>query len=406
MAGYGLIGRTLGHSWSPQIHAVLGSVPYDLYQVEPEALEDFLCNTELAGMNVTIPYKKAVLPCCTALSEIASQSASVNTLVRHADGWHGANTDYDGFLYMARSSGIAVAGKKALVFGSGGVSGTVCLALRKLGAKSVTVISRSGKDRYENLDRHADAQILVNCTPVGMFPNVGEAVIGLDRFPACEGVFDLIYNPLKTALLLDAEARGIPFSDGLPMLVAQAVRASELFQNRTIPDDTIRAVERKLRAQMRNIILIGMPGCGKSTLGKLLAARLSKRFIDLDAEIVRTAGRDIETIFREESEAGFRIRETAELAKWGKESGLVLATGGGCVTQPQNRDLLRQNGTVIWVRRSLNALPTDGRPLSRKGGLDVMYETRRPLYEAFCDCAVDNDRTVEHTLETLLEVLT
>ena len=225
----GLLGRMLGHSWSPQIHALLGGYPYDLCEVEPEALESFLRNTGFAGLNVTIPYKKAVLPFCASLSEAARETGSVNTLVREKDSWHGYNTDYDGFVWMASESGIDVSGKKALIFGSGGVSGTVCLALQKLGAKSVSVISRSGEDNYENLDRHADAQILVNCTPVGMYPEVGEAVVNLDRFPACEGVFDLIYNPLKTTLLLDAEARGIPCCNGLLMLVAQAVRSAELF---------------------------------------------------------------------------------------------------------------------------------------------------------------------------------
>lgn len=402
MAKFGLLGRTLGHSWSPQIHSVLGSFPYDLYEVEPEALEGFLRGTDVDGLNVTIPYKKSVLPFCTRLSDVARESGSVNTLVREGDGWFGTNTDYDGFLYTVRKSGVSVAGKKALVFGSGGVSGTICFALR---TRSVTAISRSGEDNYENLDRHADAQVLVNCTPVGMYPKVGEAVVSLNRFPRCECVFDLIYNPTKTALLLDAEARGIPFSDGLPMLVAQAVRASELFQKKSIPDELIRTVEHTLRMQMQNIVLVGMPGCGKSTLGKMLAEALSKRFVDLDEELVRTAGKDIETIFREEGEAGFRKRESAEIAKWGKGSGLVLATGGGCVTRSENRAPLRQNGTVIWIKRAIDALPTDGRPLSKAGALAAMYETRRPLYEAFSDFAVENNGSPEEVLRTLLEVL-
>ncbi|MBR2080311.1 MAG: shikimate kinase [Oscillospiraceae bacterium] len=405
MAKFGLLGRTLGHSWSPQIHSVLGSSPYDLCEVEPEALEGFLRGTDADGLNVTIPYKKAVLPFCTRLSDVAKESGSVNTLVREGDGWFGTNTDFDGFLYTVRKSGVSVMEKKALVFGSGGVSGTICHALKTLGAASVTVISRSGEDNYENLDRHADAQVLVNCTPVGMYPKVGEAVVSLDRFPRCECVFDLIYNPTKTALLLDAEARGIPFSDGLPMLVAQAVRASELFQIKSIPDELIRTIERTLRMQMQNIVLVGMPGCGKSTLGKLLADALSKRFVDLDEEIVRTAGKDIETIFREEGEAGFRKRETAEIVKWGKESGLVLATGGGCVTRSENRAPLRQNGTVVWIKRAIDALPTDGRPLSKSTSLTAMYETREPLYKDFSDLTIDNIGAPEEVMKTLLEVL-
>ena len=405
METFGLIGKALGHSWSPQIHALLGTPDYRLFALEPEATEDFLRTTRCSGLNVTIPYKKTVLPFCASLSEAARATGSVNTLVRNEGAWHGCNTDFDGCIYMVRASGIELSGKKTLVFGSGGVSGTVCLALRSLGAKHVTVISRSGEDNYGNLERHTDAQILVNCTPVGMYPENGKAVISLDAFPACEGVIDLIYNPLKTALLLDAEARGIPCCNGLSMLVAQGARAAELFCDTQISDDTIASVIRTMKQKMRNIVLIGMPGCGKTTLARALAERLQRSCIDLDEEIVRSAGREIPTIFREEGEDGFRARESAELAKWGKESGLILATGGGCITRPENKRLLRQNGVVIWIKRALDALPTDARPLSQAEDLKRMYDARKPLYEAFADFSIENDGSVEAAADKLLEVL-
>ena len=402
----GLLGRVLGHSYSPMIHGMLGQYSYDLFPTEPEALDALLRGDAWDGLNVTIPYKKTVVPYCAELSETAEKLGSVNTLVRRADGTiYGANTDYDGFCYLVRQSGIPVAGRKALVLGSGGASVTVCAVLRDLGAASVTVISRSGPDNYENLERHADAQIIANTTPLGMYPNTGSAAVDLRAFPRCEGVFDIIYNPARTALLLQAEQLGIPHASGLSMLVAQAKKACEYFTGNPVPDAEIDRIERLLSRQMENIILIGMPGCGKSSVGKALAAALNRTFLDADEEIVRRAGCSIPEIFAAQAEAGFRRLESAVLADLGKQSGIVLATGGGCVTRPENYPSLHQNGCIVWLTRDLSLLPTDGRPVSQANPLEALWETRKALYEQFSDIKAANDGTISECVNAIEEAL-
>ena len=402
---FGLLGRKLGHSWSPQIHAQLCGYPYDLHEVEPEELESFLTATDLAGMNVTIPYKKSVLPFCSSLSPAARAIGSVNTLVRTPAGWHGDNTDYDGFLAMAASCGVPFTGKKALVFGTGGASLAVLAALRALGADPIVNISRSGPENYGTLDRHRDARILVNATPLGMYPDTGVSPVELDRFPACEALLDVVYNPIRTKLLMDAEARGIPCRGGLLMLVAQAKRAAELFAGCSLPDELIPSIADRLEKQMGNIILIGMPGCGKTTVGRILSRRLGRPFFDADELIAERAQKSIPEIFSTEGEEGFRQRETAVLAELGKGSGAVIATGGGCVTRRENYPLLHQNGTLIWIRRELSLLPTDGRPLSEQNSPQTLYARRKAQYAAFADAAVDSDEVVEHTVQKILEVI-
>ena len=406
MAKCGLLGRKLGHSYSPAIHAMLADYDYALFEREPEEVGQFLRNGEWDGLNVTIPYKKTVLPYCAELSETARTVGSVNTLVRRADGTIcGDNTDAGGFETMVGLSGIRVAGKKALVFGSGGASVSVCYILRKLGARSVTVISRSGADNYENLDRHADAEIVVNTTPLGTYPNNGTAAVDLRLFPACEGVFDIVYNPARTALLLQAEKLGIPHASGLTMLVAQARRSSELFTGRSIEDSAVQRIAAALTKSMQNIILIGMPGCGKSTLAKLLAERLKRPLYEADEEIVKAALCTIPEIFETEGEDGFRKRETEVLRELGKLSGAVISTGGGCVTREENYDLLHQNGTMIWLKRDLAALPKDGRPISQRSDLTELYAKREPLYARFADAVVENDGSLDETLNKLMEVV-
>ena len=400
----GLLGEKLSHSYSPQIHAQLAAYDYRLYEVAPEALEDFLLHGEWDGLNVTIPYKKAVLPYCASLSETARRIGSVNTLVRRKDGIFGENTDAYGFSETLRASGISVSGKKAIVLGSGGASVMVCDVLRSLGA-SVTVISRSGADNYGNLDRHADAQLIVNATPVGTYPNNGISPVDLGIFPQCEAVFDLIYNPARTALLLQAERLGIAGFNGLKMLVAQAKRSAELFTGSAIDDAKIETIEAALSAQMRNIVLIGMPGCGKSAVGKALAEKTGKAFFDADDELVKSAGKTIPEIFAEDGEAVFRRMETETLRLLGKKSGAVIATGGGCVTVAQNYDLLHQNGKIVWLQRKIESLPRDGRPLSQSADLQAMYEKRRGFYEAFSDVVISNDGELSETVKAVLEVL-
>ena len=400
---FGLLGRKLAHSWSPQIHTLLCGYEYVLVEKEPEEVGDFLKTTELAGMNVTIPYKKTVLPFCATLSDAARAIGSVNTLVKTPQGWHGDNTDAAGFIAMAQSCGVPLTGKKTLVFGSGGASLAVIAALRELGAGPIVNISRSGPDNYDNLSRHADAAVLVNTTPLGMYPNAGASPAELDAFPACEAVLDVVYNPARTRLLLDAEARGIPHAGGLVMLVAQARRSAEQFARTEIPDARVAEIAGILERQTRNIILIGMPGCGKTTVGKLLAERLSRPFIDADEVLAENAGMTIPDIFAAEGEAGFRTRETAVLAALGQGSGAVIATGGGCVTREENYRLLHQNGVIVWIKRDLSCLPTEGRPLSQQNTAETLYEQRRDRYAAFSDIVIESDDVLSHTVERIME---
>lgn len=398
----GLLGKKLGHSYSPQIHACLGNYSYDLFEKSPEELEEFLRSGDFSGLNVTIPYKKAVLPYCTELSERAEKLGAVNTIVRRSDGaLIGHNTDYFGFQSMLARSGLEVSNKKVLVLGSGGASVTAVAVLQELGA-DVVVISRSGENNYENLEKHADASVIVNATPVGMYPNVGISPVSLDKFPSLEGVLDIVYNPAKTQLLLDAEEKGLVTENGLWMLVAQAKESAEWFTGEVINEEKIAQIHAVLRRQMENIVLIGMPGCGKSTIGQLIAEVLDKEFVDADEEIVKQAGKTIPEIFAESGEDGFRKWETDILSQLGKQSGLVIATGGGCITRPENYPLLHQNGHIIWIKRNIAVLPTDGRPLSQANKMEQMYAVRKPMYEAFADAQVINDGTPAQAAEQIL----
>lgn len=404
MAGlvYGLLGRKLGHSWSVPIHEALGCRGYRLIELEPGDLAPFLRRTDIGGLNVTIPYKRDVMPLCDEIDPAAAAIGSVNTIVRGADGkLRGYNTDIDGFDYMAGRAGIGFAGKKVVILGSGGASLTAQAAVRRAGAREVVVVSRSGPDNYGNLDRHADADIVVNTTPVGMYPQVGTAPVDLTVFPRCEGVLDVIYNPRRTALLLQAEALGIPCSDGLPMLVAQAKTAEERFFGSPIPDSENQRILAQLRRDMENIVLIGMPGSGKSTVGQLLSELTGREAIDIDQRITERAGCSIPEIFARGGEAEFRALEREETAKAGALSGRILLTGGGVVKTPENRTALRQNGRIYHLLRALEALPTDGRPLSQGADLAAMWREREPLYRAFQDVTVDNNGPAEDTARAI-----
>ena len=402
----GLLGKTLGHSYSPQIHAQLGEYSYELFEKQPEELENFLRHGEFDALNVTIPYKKAVLPYCAALSDAVKAIGSANTLVRQPDGTLFAdNTDAFGFSCIADECGVDIAGKKALVFGSGGASVTAQYVLKERGAREVLVISRSGEHNYENLDKNADAEILVNTTPLGMYPNNGASPVDLTRFPRCEAVLDVVYNPARTALLLQAEALGIPHAGGLLMLVAQAKRSSELFTGSAIADARIGKIYRTLAVQMQNLVLVGMPGCGKSSIGTLLAEKLDRPFLDADAEIEKAAGMPIPEFFRLYGEAAFRELESRVLADLGKRSGAVIATGGGAVLREENYAALHQNGTIVWLTRDLARLPIDGRPVSQATSLDALFAARKARYERFADHTIDNNGALDDTVRAILEVL-
>lgn len=402
---YGLLGEKLGHSFSPQIHALLGDYEYKLFEVAPQDLGAFLEKRDFEGLNVTIPYKKAVMSYLAEISENAQEIGSVNTITVLPNGnLRGDNTDYDGFLYLVRRSGIAVADKKALVLGSGGASLPVIKVLRDLGAREVVNISRSGENNYQNIDRHFDADLIVNTTPVGMYPNNLVSPLSLDGFQSLSGVLDIVYNPQKTKLILDAEARGISAFSGLTMLVAQAKRAAELFLGKALDDAMTDSIYDTLSKQMQNIVLIGMPGCGKSTVGKVLAKRMGRTFYDADVQIVQTAGKSIPDIFARSGEAGFRRLETEVLDRLCKQSGAVIATGGGAVTVPENYNILRQNSTVVFLNRDIAVLPTEGRPLSQQNSLSEMLERRLPLYRQLCDCEIDGNSSIETVVNRIMEV--
>lgn len=378
---YGLLGQRLGHSYSPLIYRLLGLHGYQLFHMPPEDVEAFLGRGDLAGLNVTIPYKKVAARYCDSLSEPARRSGSVNTLVYDKAGRiHGHNTDYAGFLYTARRTGVSFPGRKVVILGNGGSAATVSLAARENDAREVVCISRRGEENYENLGRHADADILVNCTPVGMYPENDGIPVDLCDFPTLEGVLDLVYNPLRTRLLSDAEERGIPCAGGLLMLAEQGREAASYFLGREIPETETERIHSELLRTMENIVLIGMPGCGKNAVGQELARLMDRRLLDTDELVEAQTGRSPAEWIVQEGEEAFRDVEAKALKQAAAESGIVLATGGGAVLRAENRAAMRQNGRVYWLRRPLGELATEGRPLSKN--LEELFRQRRGAYEA------------------------
>ena len=401
---FGLLGRKLGHSYSPMIFDLMGGYRYDLFEREPEGIEDLLRKGDFDGLNVTIPYKKEVLQYLDEIDPLAQRLGAVNTIVKKDGKLFGYNSDYYGFLSLVQRTRIEPPNKKVLVLGSGGASVTVRAVLEDLGAQ-VVLISRSGENNYTNLDRHRDAALIVNTTPVGMYPHNGSAPLALEGFTALEGVLDLIYNPARTQLLMECEKYGIPGFNGLWMLVAQAKQSAQWFLGRELPDSLVSDIHQKLRDKMENIALVGMAGCGKSTLGRALAKETGKTFVDADAEVEDLAGKSIPEIFAQEGEEMFRRMETTVLAELGMESGLVIATGGGCVTREENYPLLHQNSRIIWLDRCPARLPTEGRPLSQKTHPAQLYEMRKPMYKAFADATVNNNGTKGETVTEILNLL-
>ena len=398
---YGLIGAKLGHSYSVPIHAQLGDYDYRLYERDEAQFIDLMKRRDFRGVNVTIPYKKLAFGLCDSVSDTARNVGCVNTVIVKPDGsLYGHNTDIGGFIAMARRAGVEIAGRKVVILGSGGTSLTARAACRQLGAREIVVVSRRGPVDYEALYRdHADARVVINTTPVGMYPNNGKCAVALDRLPEVEGVLDVIYNPDKTALVLDAEARGIPAAGGLYMLVEQARLAAELFTGNSIPESETARIHAALRGEALNVILVGMPGCGKSRIGRALAERMGRQFVDLDSEIERAAGMSIPDIFANQGEDAFRALESRVLAEVCREKGRVIATGGGAVLREENVRAMRQNGRVLHLLRALDALSMDGRPLSKsREALRAMWQVRAPRYAAAADAEIDNNAAPEDTV--------
>jgi len=401
----GLLGEHLGHSFSPIIHKEIADYSYDLVELRPEEVGPYVLSDTLDAYNVTIPYKKTVMPFLDVISPEAQAIGAVNTVVRGKDGKrYGYNTDYFGFDYMIRSAGMEVKGKKAIVFGTGGASATVCAVLRDRGVRELVVIGIED-NTPENLARHADAEIIANATPVGMYPKNGVAPVDLSLFEHCSGVLDVIYNPAKTRLLLDAEARGIPFANGLSMLVAQAVKAFEFFTGDVAEDGVSDAIVQTIARDTHNIILVGMPGCGKSTVGRLLADTLGRPFYDADDEFLAMHGRTPAEVISTEGEDRFRNMEHEVLCELGKRSGTVIATGGGAVTREYNYDPLHQNGVILFLDRDVDKLPTNGRPLSQAKSPAQLYAERIDAYRRFADYEIKSTENPTLTTAAMLDAI-
>ncbi len=388
---YGLLGEHLPHSHSPEIHASFGNKDYSLFEIPKEAVADFLQKRQFCGINVTIPYKETVMPLCDVLDGIAVEIGAVNTVVNCGGKLFGTNTDFGGFIFMCNYRGIDFKDKNVLILGSGGTSKMVRVAARHLGAASVTVVSRSGEVNYENVyGLCSNTNIVVNTTPLGMFPNVEEKPVELARFPLLTGVVDVIYNPLKTRLLQEAESLKVPHTDGLLMLVAQAAFADRYFRDQSHTGGKIIAAYNKMKKALTNTVLIGMPGCGKSTLAKILSKKSGRAFFDVDAEVVSRAGKSIPEIFESEGENAFRDLESEVTKELCKKSGVIIACGGGTVLREENRAALKQNGSIVYIKRETDKLARGGRPLSAAdGALEKMYKERAPIYKALADIIIE-----------------
>lgn len=405
---YGLIGEKLGHSYSPEIHARLGHYRYELCELAPDALGPFMQGRQFDSINVTIPYKTAVIPYLDELADAARAIGAVNTVKRVGDRLLGYNTDFAGLSDLVDRIGVPLAGRVVLLLGSGGTAKTAHAVCKAHGAAEVVTVGRTARPgviSYEEAyARYAHATYIINATPVGMYPCEEGCPIDIARFPHLAGVCDAIYNPLRTDLVLNAAARGIPAEGGLYMLVAQAAHAAAIFEGRPFDGAVIEEVYRAMLPEKENLYLIGMPGCGKSTVGRALAGAMGRPFIDTDAEIVAAAGMPIPVIFEAEGEEGFRCREADVIARLAHEArGTVIATGGGAILREENLRRMRRGGRLYFLDRALSRIcPTDDRPLAQsRAALEKRYRERYPLYRAAADVRVAVDEVVENSVETI-----
>lgn len=409
MIKYGLCGKSLKHSYSEIIHNLMGNNEYQLINLTHEEFIDFMKAKDFKAVNVTIPYKTDALENCDIVAPEALKIGSVNTVVNKNGTLYGYNTDYFGFKYMLDKAGIDVSGKKALILGTGGTSLTARHVLTDFGASEVIIVSRSGEVNYENVYSHSDAELIVNTTPVGMYPNNGETLLDLGKFTNLKAAVDVIYNPLKTKFISDAEKLGVATVSGLSMLVAQAVMAHEYFFDMKFDDRTafIENILAKCTAKVCNIVLVGMPGSGKTTVGKKLAQKTGMTFYDSDIYLEEKVGRKIPDIIENDGEESFRDMETECLTELTKISGCIIATGGGAVLREQNRYLIRQNGICFYIKRDIEKLSTKGRPLSQGGKerLYQLYEVRNPIYEDVSDYAVETHENTERCTDEIYDII-
>lgn len=398
---FGLVGLNLSHSYSKIIHQKIGLYKYELYSVSLSELKNILSRKNFKGLNITMPYKKEVLSFCDYIDEKAKVIGSVNTLKVNEDkSLCGYNTDYFGLKYTAKRSNISFKNKKVIILGSGGTSATARVLSQDLNAREVLVVSRNSPLNYKNIYDYSNADIIINTTPVGMYPHNGEKLIEISKFKNLSGVIDAIYNPFYTPLILDSKRYSIPFATGLPMLVAQAKMSSEIFSGQILEDTITEKIIRELYLQLSNISLIGMPGCGKSTIGKLLAKKTGKIFIDTDLEIEKRYGMSIPQIFKKYGEKEFRKAEKQIINEYGKKNNLIISTGGGAVLDFTNYLPLKQNGKIYHIVRNLNLLATNNRPLSKN--LEEMSQIREPFYKKFSDESFENNQCLE---DLVLDIL-
>lgn len=404
---FGLIGKHLQHSRSPQIQKLFGISDYQLHEIpNPDDIPSFLRDTQLSGFNVTIPYKKEIIRYLTELSDLAKETCSVNTVLRTKDGWKGYNTDVCGFEGMLDHYHVSVSGKKCLVIGAGGVSESVRYVLTKRGASTINFLTHAGNTPQSRM-LYADAEILIQATPVGMYPQNGDTPLPVSEFPNAEAAVEIIANPLKTEFLLQAEDAGIQYTaSGLYMLAAQAKRSAELFLQKQIPDAETERVYGHILTDEQNIVFVGMPGSGKTATAKSLSALLRKPFFDSDDEFTKEFRITPEEYILQNGEQEFRKKETEILQKLTKMTGIILATGGGCVTRKENLHLLRQNGIIVYLQAELNELETCGRPLSAgTGSLQSIYTQRDPIYRSVSDWQIRRGATPEVTAKAICEKL-
>ena len=401
----GLLGERLSHSLSPLIHNLITGGDYALFERSESEVGEFVKNCGLDGFNVTIPYKKTVIPFLDKLSDGALRTGAVNTVVRRNGVLTGYNTDVSGFKALLQKADIDLCGRRAVILGTGGAAAAVKAALEDENTEEIFTVSRTGELNYENVYGLKTADVIINATPVGMFPNDGGCPVELARFERVGAAVDLIYNPLRTRFIDSAQRLGIKTADGLYMLVAQAVSSCGLFYETNYPDGFTDKIYSSVLSRYKNTVLIGMPGAGKNTVGKILAEKTGREFIDTDETITEKYGRTPEAIINTEGEAYFRRLESAVVEEVSLHRGIVLATGGGAVTTPENIYHLRKNGTVVFLDRPLNELAVPGRPLSEKYGVEKLYAERLPLYRSCADVTAKTEKTPQATAEKIADLL-
>ena len=399
-----LIGEKLSHSYSRLIHKKFGMYSYDLVELPPDNLKEFVEHGGYDAFNVTIPYKSAIIPYIDKVETLAMQIGAINTVCRLGGKTYGYNTDILGMAYMLKRAGIVLGGKHVMIFGSGGTGKTAEMLAKKNGAASITVVSRSGSVNYKNFYELQQTQIIINTTPVGMYPYSDISLADLSKFRNLEAVADVIYNPMRTRLMLQARELNLKYAGGLYMLVAQAKYSMDIFVKNRHPDEIIEQVYKYLLSRIINIVLVGMPGSGKTSIGKAVARRERRRYVDSDAEIVASEGRAITEIFAEKGEEYFRKKEKQTLFLLGSQNGMVISTGGGAVLDRENYYSLKANGRIYYLEREINDLATRGRPLSTgTEALKKLLEQREPLYKAFADVTVENDGDFFSCVDKILE---